>query len=63
MMSGLGKERVLQCLDILGTQSRGERRDLRLVSDYSVTNVSDKVVRIIHSYRDYVRRVVWRENN
>jgi UDP-N-acetylglucosamine 2-epimerase (non-hydrolysing) len=63
MMSGLGKERVLQCLDILGTQSRGERRDLRLVSDYSVTNVSDKVVRIIHSYRDYVRRVVWRENS
>lgn len=63
MMSGLDKERVLQCLDILGTQSRGAVRELRLVSDYSATNVSDKVVRIIHSYRDYVRRVVWRESN
>ena len=59
MMVGLEVERIRQCLDILSTQSRGERRTLRLTNDYSVPNVSDKVVRIIHSYTDYVNRVVW----
>ncbi|WP_137807886.1 non-hydrolyzing UDP-N-acetylglucosamine 2-epimerase [Pseudomonas sp. G(2018)] len=60
MMVGLEKERVLQALKLLETQGRGEERSLRLVSDYSMPNVSDKVVRIIHSYRDYVMRTVWR---
>lgn len=61
MMTGLSLDRVRQALAILETQGRGKQRDLRLVSDYSMPNVSEKVVRILHSYTDYVRRVVWRE--
>lgn len=61
MMVGLEVERVRQGLDILATQSRGAERCLRLVADYSVPNVSDKMVRIIHSYTDYVNRVVWKK--
>jgi UDP-N-acetylglucosamine 2-epimerase (non-hydrolysing) len=61
MMVGLEVERVRQGLAILADQGRGERRTLRLVADYSMPNVSDKVVRIIHSYTDYVRRVVWKQ--
>ncbi|MGM0923274.1 MAG: non-hydrolyzing UDP-N-acetylglucosamine 2-epimerase [Bacillota bacterium] len=56
MMVGLGKERILQGLDILETQ---KRNTLRLVDDYSMPNVSDKVIRIILSYTDYVNKVVW----
>lgn len=59
MMTGLDVERVLQALAVLHTQARGDKRDLKLVADYSATNVSDKVVRIIHSYTDYVNRKVW----
>ena len=58
MMVGLEKERVLQGLKILETQNRNT---LRLVSDYSMPNVSDKVLRIIISYTDYVNRVVWKK--
>jgi UDP-N-acetylglucosamine 2-epimerase (non-hydrolysing) len=61
MMVGLESERVMQGLHILDDQSRGEDRDLRLVPDYNAPNVSDKIVRIIHSYRDYVMRTVWKE--
>nr|MBG3152094.1 UDP-N-acetylglucosamine 2-epimerase (non-hydrolyzing) [Proteus mirabilis] len=61
MMVGLECERVLQALNILSSQPRGNERLLRQVSDYSMPNVSDKVVRIIHSYTDYVKRVVWKE--
>lgn len=61
MMVGLEAERVRQGLSILASQSRGDERILRLVADYSMPNVSDKVVRIIHSYTDYVKRVVWRD--
>jgi len=60
MMVGLEVERVHQALAVLATQARGAERTLRLVTDYAVPNVSDKVVRIIHSYTDYVQRVVWR---
>ncbi|SFS28965.1 non-hydrolyzing UDP-N-acetylglucosamine 2-epimerase [Pseudomonas sp. NFACC42-2] len=60
MMVGLEVERVMQALDILQNQGRGEARTLRLVGDYSMPNVSEKVVRIIHSYRDYVMRTVWK---
>jgi UDP-N-acetylglucosamine 2-epimerase (non-hydrolysing) len=61
MMVGLGVERVMQALNILETQPAGGERLLRQVADYSMPNVSDKVVRIIHSYTDYVKRVVWKE--
>lgn len=56
MMVGLKKERILQALEVLETQ---EKDTLRLVKDYSMPNVSDKVLRIILSYTDYVNRVVW----
>ena len=65
MMVGLEIERIQQALTILENQPRGTKRtnphSIRQVSDYSMPNVSDKVVRIIHSYTDYVKRVVWRE--
>lgn len=61
MMVGLEVERVSQGLVILQTQARGIDRELRLVADYSIPNVSHKVVRIIHSYTDYVNRVVWKK--
>ena len=61
MMVGLEVDRVRQGLAILAKQPRGVERSLRLVADYSMPNVSDKVVRIIHSYTDYVNRVVWKK--
>lgn len=60
MMVGLEVDRVRQGLTILENQLCGVERNLRLVADYSMPNVSDKVVRIIHSYTDYVNRVVWK---
>ena len=61
MMVGLNVDRIQQGLAILAEQPRGEERLLRRVADYSMPNVSDKVVRIIHSHTDYVRRVVWKQ--
>lgn len=61
MMVGMNPERVLQGLDILQSQPRGDDRLLHLVHDYSADNVSDKVLRILHSYTDFVNRVVWRK--
>jgi len=61
MMVGLELDRVRQGLAILESQPRGSDRSLRMVADYSMPNVSDKVVRIIHSYTDYVKRVVWKQ--
>ena len=61
IMTGFNTERVLQALKILSSQERGEKRSLKMVRDYDVLNVSDKVVRIIHSYTDYVNRVVWKK--
>ncbi|MDZ7922008.1 non-hydrolyzing UDP-N-acetylglucosamine 2-epimerase [Rhodoferax sp.] len=61
MMVGLEVDRVRQALAILSHQARGEQRDLRQVADYSMPNVSDKVLRIIHSYTDYINRVVWKK--
>jgi len=61
MMVGLKPERVMQGLVQLQVQSLGEERNFRPVADYSMPNVSDKVVRIIISYTDYIKRVVWSE--
>lgn len=59
MMVGLSPERILQGLVQLQQQEIGEKRNYRQVSDYSMPNVSEKVVRIILSYTDYINRVVW----
>jgi UDP-N-acetylglucosamine 2-epimerase len=60
MMVGLDLERVRQGLSILHKQEQIGERKMRFVADYSVPNVSDKIVRIILSYTNYVRRVVWK---
>lgn len=61
MMVGLDTTRVLQSLNILDSQSRGSNeRTVRQVYDYSMPNVSEKVIRIIHSYVDYINRTVWK---
>jgi len=61
MMVGLEVDRIRQGLAILASQPRGTERGMRLVGDYSMPNVADKVLRIIHSYTDYVNRVVWKK--
>ena len=61
MMGGLTAERVLQGLAIINSQPRDEQRLLRLVADYSMPNVSEKVARIVLSYTDYVNRVIWKK--
>jgi UDP-N-acetylglucosamine 2-epimerase len=61
MMVGLHPERILQGVAQLQNQQINEQRNFRLVADYSMPNVSEKVVRIILSYTDYVKRVVWSE--
>ncbi len=62
MMVGLDTDRILQALQILETQPSGEERVLELVKDYSMPNVSDKIVRIIISHIDYIKRNVWHES-
>ena len=61
MMVGLTAERVLQGLAIIDSQPRDKQRLLRLVADYSMPNVSEKVARIVLSYTDYVNRVIWKK--
>ena len=61
MMVGLSVDRVLQGLEILRTQPRGETRALNMARDYAPANVSDKVLRIVQSYTDFVNRKVWRK--
>jgi UDP-N-acetylglucosamine 2-epimerase len=62
MMAGLDADRLEQALGVLAEQKRGADRSLRMVKDYEPTNVSDKVLRIILSYTDFVRRRVWGES-
>ena len=62
MMTGLGWERIHDGLRVLESQDRGEARTLRVVPDYLVANVAEKVVRIILSYTDYVNRAIWRKD-
>jgi len=59
MFTGMNKDRVRQALTILDSQPREDERLLKLVEDYSKPNVSEKVLRIILSYTDYINRVVW----
>ena len=61
MMVGLELNRVTQALRILNSQNRGNNRDLRLVSDFNAPNVSIKIIRLIHSYTDYINRVIWKK--
>jgi UDP-N-acetylglucosamine 2-epimerase (non-hydrolysing) len=61
MFVGLDVDRTLQALGVLESQSRGETRTLTLVKDYEATNVSEKVLRIILSYTDFINRKVWRK--
>ncbi len=62
MMVGMNPERIMQALAALSKQKRSPERNFRPVYDYSMPNVSEKVVRIILSYVDYVNRVVWSKN-
>ncbi len=61
MMVGLASDRVLQAIEVLTTQNRLGERTTRLVQDYNLPDVSEKIVRIIHSYTDYINRVVWKK--
>ena len=61
MMVGLSPERIMQGLVQVQRQARGDARNFRPVSDYSMPNLSEKMVRIILSYTDYIKRVVWSE--
>lgn len=61
MFTGMEIERILQAINILEDQSDGEKRTMNLVQDYIAPNVSDKVVRIITSYTDYVNKFVWKK--
>ena len=62
MMVGLNKERIIQALNLIESQKNKNERTVRFVADYSMPNVSEKVVRIIISYVDYIKRVVWSAN-
>ena len=62
MMTGMDYDIVQDGLAILARQGRGADRTLRLVADYSVPNVSEKIVRILLSYTNYVNRTVWRKS-
>lgn len=61
MMVGLNSERIMHALLQIPAQKRGAERNFRMVADYSIPNVSDKMVKIIISYVDYIKRVVWSE--
>lgn len=62
MMVGMNEERIIQALSLLRSQRNDNKRAVMLVKDYSMSNVSEKVLRIIISYIDYIKRVVWSEN-
>jgi UDP-N-acetylglucosamine 2-epimerase (non-hydrolysing) len=61
MMVGFNLPRIINALSILKDQKRGEERTLKIVKDYDVLNVSDKVLRIIISYIDYINRIIWQK--
>ena len=61
IMSGLKSENVISAIETILYQTKGGKRKIRMVEDYMADNVSEKVVRIILSYTDYVNRTVWRK--
>jgi UDP-N-acetylglucosamine 2-epimerase (non-hydrolysing) len=61
MMVGVSIDRVKHSLNILAKQKRGVNREIQIPIDYTSPNVSEKVVRIIHSYTDYINRVIWKK--
>ena len=61
IMCGLQADRVIESIDVVIAHSAGRKRPFRLVQDYDTDNVSQKVLRIILSYTDYVNRVVWKK--
>ena len=60
IMTGFKQERVIQALELLSDQKRAEQRILNMVDDYSYENVSEKLVRVILSYTDYVQKTIWK---
>ena len=59
MMTGVSIDRIIQAIDILSSQKRGSERTLKLVQDYDINNVSEKIVRIILSYTDYIKKKIY----
>ena len=62
IMSGLNKDRVIESIEVITKQHDRNKRQMKIVADYNVNNVSKKVLRIILSYTDYVNRTVWHKN-
>ena len=61
MMTGVNIDRVFQALEVLSSQKRDQNRSLKLVEDYNVDNVSEKVIRIIISYTDFIKKNTWKQ--
>ena len=61
MFTGMNIDRIFNAIDILADQGRGENRIISVVDDYIAPNVSEKVIRTIMSYTDYVNKVIWRK--
>ena len=61
MFTGVNFERINQCINFLETQERGSKRNLNEVEDYIAPNVSEKILRIILSYTDYVNKKIWKK--
>ena len=61
MMTGVNRDRVIQAIEILLSQGRDDKRTLNLVKDYDVNNVSEKILRIIISYTDYINKNIWKK--
>ena len=62
MMAGVNGERVIQAMEILLSQGTEHNRTLYIVKDYNVSNVSEKILRIIISYTDYINKNIWKKN-
>lgn len=62
IMSGIGKQRILESIEIMTSQFENVNNKLKVIQDYDVENVSIKVLRIILSYIDYVNRTVWKKD-